>query len=247
VASVVNRFSVAIGPGSPAHEAALELMPIVKEWGSRYLLGMTPSGAYAKGTAISLCTDIDLLVSLKPIPGMEMRDVFWSLFEFLVGRNFRPEAHSVAMRVRHKNVKLDLIPACIVDGNLHEHMLFHKDSAPEIRTNVTQHVHLVSSSGRAPEIRALKIWVERNGLDFPSIYLELTVLEALAENRFGQLADNLLTILRYIARRFQRVTVCDPANKDNTISDTLTATEKHILAQAASKAVSDVDWGQILW
>ena len=209
--------------------------------------GMTPSGAYAKGTAISLCTDIDILIALKPIPGMEMRDVFWSLFEFLTGRNLRPEAHSVAMRVRHKNVKVDLIPACLVDGKPHEHMLFHKDSAPEIRTNVAEHVHLVSSSGRAQEICALKIWRERNALDFPSLYLELTALEGLAGHRFGQLADNVLAVLRYISERLRKVTVRDPANEDNVISDSLTASEKQLLAKAASKALFDEDWKRILW
>jgi len=77
---------------------------------------------------------LDLLIALKPIPGMEMRSVFWNLFEFLTGRNLRPEAHSVAMRVRHKGVKIDLVPACLMDGNPREHTL-HNDSAAGIRTD----------------------------------------------------------------------------------------------------------------
>jgi len=246
VASVIDKHRVDSGPESVAHAAALEVMPLVKEWGANYLRGMTPSGAYAKGTAISLCTDIDLLIALKPIPGMEMRNVFWNLFEFLTGRNLRPEAHSVAMRVRHKGVKIDLVPACLMDGNPREHTL-HNDSAAGIRTDVGQHVHLVSSSGRAQEICALKIWRERNSLDFPSLYLELTVLEALTGQRFGQLADNVLTILRYIAGRFRKETVRDPANEDNVISDSLTASEKGMLGKAAGKALFDEDWKRILW
>jgi hypothetical protein len=245
VASVIDH-RVDTGPESVAHAAALEVMPLVKEWGTNYLSGMTPSGAYAKGTALSLCTDIDILITLKPIPGMEMRNVFWNLFEFLTGRNLQPEAHSVAMRVRHKGLKVDLIPACLMDGNPHEHTL-HNDSEAGIRTDVGRHAHLVSSSGRAQEICAMKIWRERNSLDFPSLYLELTVLEALAGQRFGQLADNVLAVLRYIAGRLRKATVRDPANEDNVISDILTANEKELLAKAARKAVSDEDWKQILW
>ena len=245
MASVIDQHRVDTGPESAAHAAALEV-PLVKEWGTNYLRGMTPSAAYAKGTALSLCTDIDLLIALKPIPGMEICNVFWSLFEFLMGRNLQPEAHSVAMRVRHKGVKVDLIPACLVDGNAHETTL-HNDSEAGIRTDVGQHIHLVSSSGRAQEICAMKIWRERNSLDFPSLSLELTVLEALAGQRFGQLADNVLAVLRYLARRFRRMTVRDPANEDNVISDRLTASEKQMLAKAASKAVSGEDWKQILW
>jgi len=104
-----------------------------------------------------------------------------------------------------------------VDDNAHETTL-HNDSEAGIRTDVGQHIHLVSSSGRAQEICAMKIWRERNSLDFPSLSLELTVLEALAGQRFGQLADNVLAVLRYLARRFRRMTVRDPANEDNVIS-----------------------------
>ena len=232
---------------SAAHEAAQQVMPLVKEWGSSYLGGMTPSGAYAKGTAVALCTDIDILIALKPIPGMEMRDVYWSLFDFLTSRNLQPEAHSVAMRVRHKGVKVDLVPACVAEDNPREHMLFHKDSAPEIRTNVAEHVRLISSSGRTQEICALKIWRERNGVEFPSLYLELVTLDALAGHRFGQLADNVLTVLRFIAERIRKVTVRDPANEDNVISDGLTRNEKQMLAKAAEKALFDEDWKQTLW
>src|SRR5205807_2772436 len=71
VASVIDQHRVDTGPESAAQAAALEVMPLVKEWGTNYLRGMTPSGAYAKGTALCLCTDIDLLIALKPIPGME--------------------------------------------------------------------------------------------------------------------------------------------------------------------------------
>jgi len=117
-----------------------------------------------------------------------------------------------------------------VDDNAHETTL-HNDSEAGIRTDVGQHIHLVSSSGRGQEICAMKIWRERNSLDFPSLSLELTVLEALAGQRFGQLADNVLAVLRYMARRFRRMTVRDPANEDNVISDRLTANEKQRLAK----------------
>ena len=223
------------------------MMPLVKEWAGNYLRGITPSGAYAKGTAVSLCTDIDLLIALKPIPGMEMRNAYWSLFEFLAGRSFQPEVHSVAMQVRHKGVKVDLIPACVVDSNPHRHMLFHKDSTPEIRTDVAEHVRLVCNSGHTREICALKVWRERNRLEFPSLYLELVVLEALADCRCGKLAEKVLTVLRFIAERVRKLTVPDPANEENIVSDGLTTNEKQWLAKAASRALFEEDWKQILW
>ena len=73
MASVVEKCRVATGPGSAAHQAALAVMPILKQWGNRYLQSMTPSGGYAKGTAISLASHIDILILLRHAPEIAMR------------------------------------------------------------------------------------------------------------------------------------------------------------------------------
>jgi hypothetical protein len=235
------------GPGSAAHEAALEIMPVVKLWGNKYLQGMTPSGAYAKGTAVSLSAGIDILVPVNRIPGMEIREVFWSLFQFLSDRNFHPHGHSVAMRIQHKGIGVDLIPAYLVEGSVHEHILFHKDSGAGVRTNVAKHARLVGDSGRGQDICALKIWRECNKLNFPSLYLELAALHALEGERFGHLAENVLAVLRYLSGNFAKVVVRDPANADNVISDDIDAGGKKDIARAARGVLEDENWKKILW
>lgn len=82
-ASVVDEYHVAADTESPSHRVADELVPLIKQWGKQYLQGITLSGAYAKNTAVSLCSDVDVLIALKPVPGKEMKNIFWSLFEFL--------------------------------------------------------------------------------------------------------------------------------------------------------------------
>lgn len=62
-------------------------------------------------------------------------------------------------------------------------------------TYIARRIHLVANSGRQQEICAFKIWRERMSLDFPSLYLESTVLHALSSERFGQLAENFLAVL----------------------------------------------------
>jgi hypothetical protein len=54
--------------GSPSHRAADEIIPVLKQWGKQYLLGITLSGAYAKNTAISLSSHVDVLIALSPVP-----------------------------------------------------------------------------------------------------------------------------------------------------------------------------------
>jgi len=125
--------------------------------------------------------------------------------------------------------------------------LFNKRSGRAVHTDVARHIHLVANSGRQQEICALKIWRERMALDFPSLYLECTVLQALETDRFGQLADNVLSVLRYLSHSFEQAVVLDPANGDNILSNDLAAKDKKTIAAAARDALYDENWKKILW
>ena len=245
-ASIVEKYHVAADTGSPSHQAADEVIPLLKQWGKQYLLGITLSGAYAKNTAISLSSHVDVLVALKRVPNMDMKKVFWSLFEFLSDHNLRPRTRNVSIQVECKGLAVDLIPACR-DGGSARDLLFNKKVGYEVHTDVAQHIHLIANSGRQQEICALKIWRERNSLDFPSLYLELTVLRALEDERFGQLADNVLGVLRYLASRFEQAVLRDPANGKNILSDDLSGNGKQAIAEAAREALYDENWKKILW
>jgi len=243
-ASTVEKYVVTPDTGSPAHRAADALIPLLKTWGKQYLQGITLSGAYAQGTAISLGSQVDILLSVNPVPGMQMKNIFWSLFEYLSDHDLHPHTRNVTIQVKSKGLLVDLIPARR-DGA--GHVLFNKKLGAEVRTDLGQHVHLIANSGRQSEICALKIWRERQGLDFPSLYLELTVLRALEAERFGQLADNVLAVLRYMAARFEQTVVRDPANEENVVSNDLKLAEKQAIAKAARAAIYDENWKKIVW
>jgi hypothetical protein len=243
-ASIVEKYRVMPDPKSAPHRAADALIPLLKQWGKQHLLGITLSGAYAKNTAITLASHVDMLIALGPVPGMGMKEVYWSLFEFLTDHDVKPRTRNVSIQLQSKELAVDVIPACREgSGN----MLFNKRSGAAVVTDVAQHVHLVANSGRQQEICALKIWRERNHLDFPSFYLELTVLRALEAERFGQLADNVLIVLRYLGSRFEKEVVRDPANRENVVSNDLTANDKKAIAKAARDALYDENWKKIIW
>lgn len=245
-ASIVEKYQVIPDPGPPSHRAADQVVPLLKRWGQQYLLGITPSGAYAKNTAITLSSHVDVLVALNPVPSMEMKKIYWSLFDYLTEQDLRPVTRNVSIQVQSKDLFVDLIPACRDRGG-HSNELFNKRLDTPVHTEVAQHVHLVANSGRQQEICALKIWRERNALDFPSFYLELTVLHALQNERFGQLADNVLTVLRYISNRFEQTVVRDPANPANILSKDLKDSEKLAIAKAGRNAIYEENWKKIVW
>jgi hypothetical protein len=245
-ASIVEKYHIVADNGSPSHRAADEIIPLLKQWGKQYLLGITLSGAYAKNTAITLSSQVDVLIALSPVPNMEMKKIFWSLFEFLSDRNLRPRTRDVSVQVECKGLWVDLIPACRDKGSS-GNLLFNKKLDDAVSTDVAQHIHLIANSGRQQEICALKIWRARQSLDFPSLYLELTVLQALEGERFGQLADNVLTVLRYLGSRFEQARVRDPANAKNILSDDLSESGRQAIAKAARNALYDENWKKIIW
>ena len=59
----------------------------------------------------------------------------------------------------------------------------------------------MSNSGRTEEIRVLKLWRRQKGIEFPSFYLELTVINALSGRRSGELAANVWTAFAYLRGR----------------------------------------------
>ena len=242
--STVEKYHVAADTESTSHRAADEVIPLIKQWGKQYLQDIKLSGAYAKNTAISLSSDVDVLITLNPVTGKDVKNIFWSLFEYLSDHDLRPESRRVSIQVHALKMKVDLIPSYRDRGGS---ILFNKKTGTEIHTDLNQHVHVVGSSGRQQEICALKIWRERNKLEFPSLYLELTVLKALESEPYGQLSHNVLTALRYVGNRFEKVVVRDPANDDNVVSNDLSAAEKKSIAKAARDVTYDKNWKKILW
>lgn len=245
-ASIVEKYRVIPDTKAKSHRAADIVLPLLKEWGKKHLLGITLSGAYVKNTAITLSSHVDLLIALSPVPNMEMKSVYWNLFEYLTDHDLRPHTRDVAIRFQSKGYVVDLIPA-YREHEAGDTMLFNKRSGKMVHTNVAQHVHLIANSGRQQEICAIKIWRERMTLDFPSLYLELAVLRALGSERFGQLADNVLAVLRYLSGKFEKAAIADPANSENLISSDLSASEKLAIAKAARSALYDENWKKILW
>ena len=92
-----------------------------------------------------------------------------------------------------------------------------------------------------------KIWRHINGLDFPSIFLELTVLDALYSKPTNNLANNFLTVLTYLRDNFVNRTVTDPSNTNNIVSDMLYKYEKEAIALQAKASLGKKTWEEIIW
>jgi hypothetical protein len=253
-----------------AVRVAEEMFPVIREWAGKSLVDISLSGSYAKETATALGTDVDVFISLgeagSSFGGRSIKDIYWGLFHWLTHRGLRPRAGNVSLRVEIDEIAVDLVPAqlrsgCVCESHAlknagggtpseirtRDHTLYWKKKDSWVQTNVAEHIRVVTGSGRAREIRALKIWRERQRLDFSSFYLEVTVLDALRGRRTHELGDNVRRVLHYLADEFVHARAVDPANSNNVISDDYGPEEKRRIAMAARKTLQMSRLEQALW
>jgi hypothetical protein len=238
--------AVDTGPYSPVRSVQTTLTSILSRWAAGYLNTVEPSGSFAKGTANASGTDIDLFLSLSSTTPNTLKEIYTSLFNAMQGAGYVPRAQTVSIGVRVGTYDVDLVPAKRQDQYGSDHSLYRSKKDSWTKTNVVRHIALVSGSGRTNEIRLLKLWRQRHGLDFPSFYLELVAIDALHRKPVGALADNTWAALTYIRDNINTARFVDPANSANIISDDLTSSEKATLAAAAGAALKATNWSQIV-
>lgn len=246
LAQILRRETVDTGIFSPVRQVQQTLAPSVQKWANRFLLSVAPSGSFAKGTANKSGTDIDLFISLHQDVPNPLADIYGSLFNRLREDGYAPRRQNVSIGVAVGSVKVDLVPGKRQNPYTTDHSLFLSNAGTWTKTNVTTHVNHILAAGRQWETRILKLWRNQKGLEFPSFYLELTVIAALARTGvLNSLSENVKLCLEYIRDNLSRASVVDPANKNNVISDDLTAGSKTMIERAAATALGG-SWAQFV-
>jgi predicted nucleotidyltransferase len=230
-----------MSPTSPALHVRQALMPVIQRWGGQQVLSVAPSGSFAKGTAVRSSTDIDLFVSLSSTTSETLAQIYDTLFNALTAAGLQPKRQNVSIGMRLGAYDVDVVPARRQCSNGGDHSLYNNRTSTWLQTNVKQHIALVGNSGRTNEIRLMKIWRNRYGLDFPSFYLELIVIRALHGLSQRNLSTNVVTVLEFLRDQLPTARVVDPANTNNIISDTVTVREKGSIA-AAARAALQSNW-----
>jgi hypothetical protein len=241
----LGRYAVAYDADSPAVEAANALVPHLQRWAGSELAGLHTCGSFAKHTAVTGRTGIDILVSLKPT-ATSLAEAFLALVDLAEARGWAPKIRAVSVGITFNGVAIDLVPGRLLEGYRDYHAIWLSRSGTWTQTNVSMHTERVRDSGRTREVRALKIWGANHSLIFPSFYLELTVLAALA-GYGGDLGHNVQRVLGYLADQFSTAEIYDPANSLNRISDGLSAEEKKVVVVQAIASYNARSWDDVLW
>jgi hypothetical protein len=248
IAKVLAKYIVPRGPGSSSVNALGVVVPSLKTWANKYLSTIGPSGSFAKGTGVFGTTDLDVFVGITNDAPENLQQIYESLFAWADKENWFPGRQNVSIGISWLGTKVDLVPGKKQANQTSDYSIWKNKQKTWRQTNVAKHISTIATSGRINEIRALKIWRKCHGLDFPSFYLELTVIDALCGKHRGvDLAANVSTCLDYFRDHLETACVIDPANSANIISEDLTAAEKKQVATQAGKSRKAPYWEQVLW
>lgn len=248
--SVLTRYNTTprlLLPFTPAYQT---MAPILRLWAGNFLLNLGVSGSNAKGTAIAGVADLDLFISLNSriLNTHTLARIYNSLAQRMRQSGYTVRRQNVSVRINHRGAEVDLVPGVRFSGNTSDHWLYiTKSGRDRTKTNINTRIKRVLNSGRIGEIRLTKIWRELNNLDFPSIYLEETVINCLSGYRVGNLVTNFWRVLGFLENGFSRTTVFDPANISNIISNELTVMEKRAISTAATVSRAQPTWRTIVW
>lgn len=242
---ILQREVVDTGPYSPIRNVQAQIQPVITQWAGNLLLGVSPSGSFAKGTANRSGTDIDLFISLSQNTPETLKQVYDSLWQRMTDEGYSPKRQNVSINVSVNGHSVDLVPGKRQDGYSDDHSLYRRKADTWTKTNVTKHINHVRQGGRIGETRIVKLWRNQKGLDFSSFYLELTVINALS-GQYGSLSNNVWKVFQYLRDTFPNARMIDPANTNNVISDDLTNAERAKIKAAAEQALQAKNWSQII-
>jgi hypothetical protein len=252
---ILLRETVDAGPNSPLLGVQTTLMPILRRWAGDKLLGVCPSGSFRKGTAVRSGTDIDLFLSLSEHTSETLKEVYNKLFDCLTSAGYSPRRQNVSLNIRVSGYSVDLVPGKRQNALSDDHSLYRRKADTWTKTNVFTHARKVVGAGRADEIRIVKLWRNQKGLDFPSFYLELSVIRALSTKPLPgllmgdppvTLSQRVMMVFDYLRDSFAAARITDPANTNNIVSEDLTAQEKAKVSAAAKAAREASSWGDIV-
>lgn len=247
VENILAKYAVQVGPHSAAERAANAVAPAIRQWAGQWLNELRYSGSYAKGTLISIGTDVDLFISLSSTTPGTLAEIYEGLYNLASSQGWQPRRQNVSIGITYGNVTLDLVPGKAQAGYQNYHSIYVSKRRSWTQTNVSLHVETVVNSGRAREIRAIKIWRTLHKLDWSSFYLELFIIDTMKYKPRDQLASNILAALRAITDSLPTTRIVDLANTNNVISDDLTGAEKSRISVQARTSVNAPNWTNILW
>ncbi|CAG0954446.1 hypothetical protein FLAV_00366 [Flavobacteriales bacterium] len=222
------------------------------------------SGSYKKKTAVNIKFDIDLVIPFKKNGADTLETIFTEIFNYfdqdyrkkdstLIGVNKQKVSIGLEFMVDGQILYLDIVPGREVndyekDGDLNLYVndtmgLIQKASC--IKSNIQKQIEKIRDNSEARDgIKLLKVWKRRNNINVKSFFLELISIKAIEDHKGTVPNDNwnkLKYILEFIRDNVETVSLVDPGNSNNVVSDALEDFEKKNISENIKWMLQDIE------
>lgn len=214
--------------------------------------GTTPiikyAGSHEKGTMISHSYDLDIVCYFPSSDTRSLKEIRDDVSAHLAKR-YILEPKASAERIRDlkgatapASYHIDVVPGRFIEGTKDVFLHVQYGDRERMQTNLKTHIDYIVNSGCSDIIRLMKLWVCRNHLSLKTFVLELFVVETLRgyENK-ANLRLSFLKLLNEMEDNFENMQLVDPANTNNVVSRLVSATDKSMIADDASNALTSVE------
>ena len=218
-------------------------------------LEIQQSGSRAKGTAIKGSSDLDMFLSITDRENEDtLKEYYNGLYDYLKRNGYNVRKQNVSIGLKYKGMDIDLVPAkkCSSQSyqrlyeRFNDHYLWSNKKQTRTLTSIQKHIDLIRNSNARNEIMLTKIWRNRFNLDFPSIYIELMIIDALRNFNEYDIGKRFLHVLYYIRDNIMDKNIVDPSNGQNIISDTLSYSEKLAIKNKANESINARYWSEVV-
>ncbi len=203
-------------------------------------------GSKAKGTMIKSSFDLDITVYFDHNDtkcGSSLKEIFDNVTEAF-SETYLPVPKNASIRLESKGdnnmyTHIDIVPGRFISDNKeNEDVFIHQNTGEKgfLKTNLNKHKEFISKSGLREEIKLAKIWKIKNNLEVKTFVLELLLIKILKEYVGKPLEDNMILFWETLRDKINNITIIDPANSSNDLTDILNKS-KYTLCSSASTAL----------
>lgn len=206
------------------------------------------AGSIAKETAIKVSYDLDVCIYFSCDDkdcGETLKDIYHRV-KTCLEKHYYVEQKPVALRLYSNSsttfgtdYHIDAVPGRFTDetrGDCFLHISVGDKSY--FKTNLKTHLKHIKESGLIDQIKLLKVWKARAGLQIRTFILELLIIEILKGSRSSSLEDYLVEFWTKVRDSIFDIKIEDPANPTgNDLSEIFDDTIKQQLKDEASRTL----------
>lgn len=200
-------------------------------------------GSKAKGTMIRDSYDLDLpcyFANDDTSAGDTLAAIFESV-KTALEQDYSVEVKASALRLRSRDMKtdfhIDVVPGRFTDDTESDAFL-HRTTGDKkwFKTNLDVHIEHVRDSGVTDAIKVMKVWRKRNGVNIKTFVLELIVVTLIGGSKKA-LDKQVVELLTELAENAGNISVEDPANSNNDLSEAWSDSVRSGVSAAAASTL----------